>query len=68
MPDFLGDQEYQDHVETPVALEHLDYKAVLVAKVFVLLFLCFSISLTMLPYLNWNVFIFVLSGFTRTRR
>lgn len=34
MPDFLGDQEYQDHVETPVVLERLDYKAVLVLKVF----------------------------------
>lgn len=42
MPDFLGDQEYQDHVETPVVLERLDYKAVLVLKVFLSTFLIFS--------------------------
>lgn len=32
MLDFLGDQEYQDHVENLVVLEPLDYKAVLDLK------------------------------------
>lgn len=32
MPEFLDDQEYQDHVETLVVLVSLDFKAVLVLK------------------------------------